>query len=272
MSDGLELSLSEWKTYVTDSNLSLIEKCLKLAQIIEYPNLNIANEVQKINNLGITLKNSIAEAKNTRYRISLLNEFLFETYGFRGETEDYYNPKNNFLNHVVGEKIGIPVTLSILYSELGKHIGLDLKVIGFPSHVIIEAGEELILDPFNKGVQLSMDDLQRILFRNYGEDVELIPEYLNEITTEGILIRILKNLKSSYLESYAYNKSMKCNMMILKIKPNSSDEIRDAGILEEKLLNYERAIEYLNRYLELEPNAEDVDFVLELIRNIRKKS
>ena len=65
MSDGLELSLSEWKAYVTDSNLSLIEKCLKLAQIIEYPNLNITNEVQKINNLGITLKNSIVEAKNT---------------------------------------------------------------------------------------------------------------------------------------------------------------------------------------------------------------
>ena len=89
MSDGLELSLSEWKAYVTDSNLTLIEICLKLAQIIEYPNLNITNEVQKINNLGITLKHSIVEAKSTTYRISLLNEFLFETFGFGGHTEDY---------------------------------------------------------------------------------------------------------------------------------------------------------------------------------------
>ena len=184
--------------------------------------------------------------------------------------EDYYNPKNNFLNHVVEQKTGIPITLAILYSELGKHIELDLKIIGFPSHVIIEGGEELILDPFNRGKRLSVDDLQEILFRNYGEEVELIPEYLNEITTEQILIRILRNLKSSYAESYAYEKSIKCNTMILAISPNSPDEIRDMGIMEGKLLHHKRSIEYLNRYLELEPNAEDVDFILELIKQMRK--
>ena len=272
MNNEFDPVTSEWRSYVDNPKLNLVEKCLKLAQILEYPNLDIEKEVQKISNIGISLKNSIVESKNHTYRISLLNEFLFQTYGFNGNMEDYYNPKNNFLNHVIDEKTGIPITLAILYSELGKHIKLDLKIIGFPSHVIVEGGEELILDPFNGGRQLSVDDLQEILFRNYGDNVELIPEYLNEITTEEILIRILRNLKSSYAESYAYDKSMRCNLMILAISPDSPNEIRDIGFLEEKLLNYKKSIEHLERYLELEPNAEDVDFVLELIRKIREKT
>lgn len=264
--------LSEWSTYVRNPKLNLIEKCLKLAQILEYHNLDIENEVQKINDIGISLKNSIVESKNHTYRISLLNEFLFQTCGFNGNMEDYYNPKNNFLNYVIDEKTGTPITLAILYSELGKHIELDLRIIGFPSHVIVEGGEELMLDPFNKGKQLSTDDLREILLRNYGDDVELVPEYLNEITVEQILIRILRNLKSSYTESYSYEKSIRCNLMILAISPDSPDEIRDIGILEEKLMNYKKSIKYLERYLELDPNAQDVDLILELIRNIREKT
>jgi regulator of sirC expression with transglutaminase-like and TPR domain len=264
--------LSEWSTYVRNPKLNLIEKCLKLAQILEYHNLDIENEVQKINDIGISLRNSIVESKNHTYRISLLNEFLFQTCGFNGNMEDYYNPKNNFLNYVIDEKTGTPITLAILYSELGKHIELDLRIIGFPSHVIVEGGEELMLDPFNKGKQLSTDDLREILLRNYGDDVELVPEYLNEITVEQILIRILRNLKSSYTESYSYEKSIRCNLMILAISPDSPDEIRDIGILEEKLMNYKKSIKYLERYLELDPNAQDVDLILELIRNIREKT
>jgi len=272
MSNELDPFIAEWKSYFTNPKLNLIEKCLKLAQILEYSNLNIEKEVEKINNLAISLKHCIVESKNQTYKISLLNEFIFQTCGFRGDVEDYYNPKNNFLNYVIDKKMGIPITLAILYSELGKSIGLDLRIIGFPSHIIIEGGEELILDPFNKGKQLSVNDLQELLFRNYGEGVELIPEYLNEITTEQILVRILRNLKSSYNESYAYDKSMRCNLMILAIRPDSPDEIRDIGLLEERMRNYKKSIEFLNRYLELEPNAEDADFVLELIRKIREKN
>ena len=119
--------------------------------------------------------------------------------------------------------------------------------------------------------KFSENDLQEILYRNYGENIDLLPEYLTAITTEQILIRILRNLKSSYTESYSYEKAIFCNKMILSIIPESTEEIRDNGILEEKMSHYEKAVKYLNRYLELEPNAEDVDFVLELIRKIREK-
>ena len=98
MSNDYDPFISEWKSYVTNPKLNLVEKCLKLAQILEYPDLEIEEEVQKINNIGLALKNTVVESKNHTYKISLLNEFLFQKCGFSGDMEDYYNPKNNFLN------------------------------------------------------------------------------------------------------------------------------------------------------------------------------
>ena len=267
-----EISLvSEWSSFVNSEKYNLIEKCLKLAQILEYPELEISKEIEKIKELGIDFRNKIVEIKNPTHVISLLNEFLFDVEEFQGDLEDYYNPKNNFLNYILEEKSGIPITLCILYAEIAKYTNLDLKIVGFPSHVIVKYKEEMILDPFNRGRLLQLDDLQEILYQNYGDSVEFEAEYLNQISDEKIIIRMLRNLKNSYTDSFAYEMASTCNKMILVILPDSPDEIRDMGILEEKLHNYENAIKFLNKYLEMEPNAEDVDFVLELIREIRDK-
>ena len=268
-----EVSLvSEWNAFVNSEKYNLIEKCLKLAQILEYPELDISKEVEKIKELGLMFRNRITELKNPTYVISLLNEFLFESEEFQGDLDDYYNPKNNFLNYILEKKSGIPITLCILYTEIAKYANLDLKIVGFPSHVIVKYEEEMILDPFNRGRLLELEDLQEILYQNYGDNVEFEAEYLNQISDKKIMIRMLRNLKNSYTDSFAYEMAMTCNQMILGILPNSPDEIRDNGILEEKLQNYDSAIKFLNKYLEIEPNAEDVDFVLELIREIRDKT
>ena len=263
--------VSEWNSFVNSEKYNLIEKCLKLAQILEYPELNISKEIDKIKELGINFKNRITESKNPTYVISLLNEFLFDVEEFQGDLDDYYNPKNNFLSYVLQEKSGIPITLCILYTEIAKYADLDLRIVGFPSHVIVKYKEEIIVDPFNRGRLLELDDLQEILYQNYGDSVEFEAEYLNQISNEKIIIRMLRNLKNSYTDSFAYEMAKICNRMILGIIPESPDEIRDMGILEEKTKNYDDAIKYLNKYLEMEPNAEDVDFVLELIRTTREK-
>ena len=264
--------VSEWNSFVNSEKYNLIEKCLKLAQILEYPELDISKEIDKIKELGLTFRNRITESKNPTYVISLLNEFLFDVEEFQGDLDDYYNPKNNFLSYVLQEKSGIPITLCILYTEIAKYADLDLRIVGFPSHVIVKYEEKMILDPFNRGRLLELEDLQEILYQNYGDSVEFESEYLNQISDKKIVIRMLRNLKNSYTDSFAYEMAMTCNQMILGVAPNSPDEIRDNGILEEKLQNYDSAIESLNKYLEIEPNAEDVDFVLELIREIRDKT
>ena len=264
--------VSEWISFSKNSKHNLIEKSLKLAQILEYPDLNISKYIEKINEIGNSLKLKIKYVKNSTYLISMLNEHVFEKYGFQGDDEDYYDPRNNFLNAVIDKKTGIPITLSIIYSEVAKYIGLDLRIVGFPGHVVVKYEEEMIIDPFYRGRLLTINDLEEILYRNFGDGVEFIPEYLNTATTDQILTRLLRNLKNAYTQSYAYDKAMRCTDMILGIRPESPEEIRDKGILEERLLHYNEALPLLNKYLELEPEAEDADFILELIKSVREKT
>ena len=264
--------VSEWVSFSKNSKHNLIEKSLKLAQILEYPDLNISKYIEKINEIGNSLKLKIKYVKNSTYLISMLNEHVFEKYGFQGDDEDYYDPRNNFLNAVIDKKTGIPITLSIIYSEVAKYIGLDLRIVGFPGHVVVKYEEEMIIDPFYSGRLLTINDLEEILYRNFGDGVEFIPEYLNTATTDQILTRLLRNLKNAYIQSYAYDKAMRCTDMILGIRPESPEEIRDKGILEERLLHYNAALPLLNKYLELEPEAEDADFILELIKSVREKT
>ena len=264
--------VSEWTAFSKNSNYNLIEKCLKLAQILEYHDLDISKYIKKINEIGNSLSLKINEIKNPTYLISMLNEYLFDELGFRGAEEDYYDPGNSFLNVVFDKKTGIQITLSIIYAEIAKNIGLDLQIVGFPGHVIVKYKNEIILDPFYRGRLLTIDNLEEILDRNFGDGVEFIPEYLNEATTEQLLTRLLRNLKNAYTQSYAYDKAMKCTDMILGMQPESPEEIRDKGILEERLLRYDKALPLLNKYLELQPEADDADFILELIKSVREKS
>lgn len=264
--------VAEWFSFVKNPNFNLVEKCLKFAQILEYPDLEIEKYIEKITKMGMSLKESVSDVKNPTYLISMLNEHLFENLGYSGDDDDYYNPKNNFLNEVIDKKTGLPITISILYAEVAKFIGLDLKIVGFPSHILVKYNEEMILDPFYDGRLLDIDDLQEILDTNYGGELEFKPEFLDEITSEQILVRLTRNLKNSYVQSFVYDKALRCVNMVLAIEPESPDDIRDKGILEERLLNYDSALKYLNKYLEINPNAEDVDFILELIRSIKTKN
>jgi regulator of sirC expression with transglutaminase-like and TPR domain len=202
----------------------------------------------------------------------MLNEYMFDILEFEGDNDDYYNPQNNFLNVVIDKRSGIPITLSIIYIEVAKAIGLELKPVGFPGHFLVKYSEELILDPFNRGSLLDIEDLQDILDATFGEGVEFEPEYLNDIEPEKMLIRILRNLKGSYTESFNYEKAMHCINMILGLEPDSPEEIRDKGIIQLRLLQKEPALTYLNKYLELAPEADDADDILEMIKSIKEKS
>ena len=272
MSQDFDPFVAELVSYVSDPGHSLVEKCLKLAQVFGYPDLSITEYVDKLNSMGKTLRNIISDVKNATYLISILNEYMFNTLGFSGNDDDYYNPDNNFLNVVIDKKIGIPITLSIIYIELARHIGLDLRPVGFPSHFLVKHAEEMIIDPFGGGRVLTNDDLQEILTRSYGGEVEFVPQFLDEIEPEKIFIRITRNLKNSFTESFNYEMAMRCINFILSIEPNAAEEVRDKGILEARLLHYDLALELLNKYLELSPEADDVDGVLDLIKSIKERT
>ena len=272
MKENHDLQVTEFVKFTKNPDINLVEKCLKLAQLLEYPDLDVSEYIKKITILGNSLKEIVNDAKNPTYLISILNEYMFEKLGFKGNLEDYYNPNNNFLNKVIDNKVGIPISISILYVELAKFIGLDLRIVGFPGHILVKYNEELILDPFYGGRLLSVDDLQELLDRSYGGEIEFQPDFLNEVTIEKIIVRIVRNLKNSYSQSFAYEKALQCVNMILSLEPDSPEDVRDKGVLEERMLNSDLALQYLNKYLEMNPNGEDVDFILELIRSIKTKN
>ena len=243
MSEKFDPFVAEWFSFVKNPNFNLVEKCLKFAQLLEYPDLVIEDYIKKINHIGLSLKESINDVKNPTYLISMLNEHLFENLGFSGDDDDYFNPKNNFLNEVIDKKSGLPITISILYVEIAKFVGLDLKIVGFPGHILVKYNEEMILDPFYDGHLLDIDDLQEILDTNFDGQLEFRPEFLDEIGTEQILVRMTRNLKNSYIQSFVYEKALQCVNMVLSIEPESYEDIRDKGILEERLQNSECSIE-----------------------------
>ena len=270
MSEKFDPLVAEWISFVKNPNFNLIEKCLKFSQLIEYPELQVDEYIKKIHRMGMSLKESISDVKNPTYLISMLNEHLFENLGYSGDDDDYYNPKNNFLNEVIDKKTGLPITISILYVEIAKFVGLDLKIVGFPGHVLVKYNEEMILDPFSAGLFFSLSSFPSLFSFNFWFDLEFKPEFLDEVKAEQILIRMVRNLKNSYIQSFVYDKALRCVDMVLSIEPESPEDIRDKGILEQRLLNSEKALKYLNKYLEINPNAEDVDFILELIRSMKK--
>ncbi len=130
----------------------------------------------------------------------------------------------------------------------------------------------MILDPFYDGNLLDLDDLQGILDTTFDGQLKFQSEFLDEIESEQILVRMTRNLKNSYVQSFAYDKALRCTNMVLAVEPESPEDVRDKGILEERLLNSETALKYLNKYLEINPNAEDIDFILEMIRSIKAKN
>ncbi len=264
--------VEEWIAYAKNSAYSLVEKCLKLAQTLEFPDLVLAQYIEKLDSMGRGLRDSISEVKNPTYLVSMLNEYMFETLGFEGNRDDYYNPRNNFLNALIDTRKGIPITLSIIYIHLGRYIGLNLRPVGFPGHFLVKYSDEMILDPFNRGALLDIEDLEAILGNIYGDGIQFSHEYLNEIEPEKILIRIARNLKNSYMQSFNYKSAMHCINMVLGLAPDEPEEIRDKGIVQSRLLQNDLALRSLERYLELAPEADDVDYVLELIRNIKEKS
>lgn len=163
----------------------------------EYPRLDPAPYLDRLDALAATFTERIAGEALPKRQIALLNELLFGEEGFRGNGGNYYDPRNSYLNEVLERRLGIPITLSLVYVEVGRRAGLPLHGIGLPSHFVVGyAG--LIIDPFNCGQLLSPADCQELLRRAFGTSVELQPGHLTPTPPRQLLARLITNLKVAY--------------------------------------------------------------------------
>ncbi len=254
------------------------EYALHIARIIDYPNLSIDLYMKQIEEIGEELKQRIKNPKDMRPTciIEKFNEFFFDDIKFHPNINDYYNPINNYLNIVLGKKIGIPITLSIIYIHLTSFLNFELQPVNFPSHFLVkytldkDLNEYIIIDPFNKG--RIMDDyiLQDLLNKvNPKLKVSISNSLLEKASPSQILIRILNNLKNGYVEMDDIEKIEIINEMILSLDRFNPEAIRDSGIILYRNKNFKQSLKRFYKYIELNPEAEDIDKILELIRQIR---
>ena len=233
-----------------------------------YTHLDIEVYLQRLNQMAEELQSQIGGEADTSEQIHHLNRYLFEAQGFAGSSqENYYDARNSYLNDVLERKIGIPITLSIVYMEIGKRVGLPLVGVGFPGHFIVKHRNlEAVIDPFEGGQILSDEDLTERLTQIFREPVSMHPRFLQAVTNKEILARMLRNLRQIHFREEAYEKAVRTAEQITWLAPESAQDHRDLGYLYYQVEAYGKSLASFNTYLRLSDDPPDRE---EISRNIR---
>jgi regulator of sirC expression with transglutaminase-like and TPR domain len=200
-------------------------------------------------------------------RIEQLNRFLFDELGFAGNTQEYFDPQNSFLHSVMDRRMGIPITLSILYIELGRRLGLPLQGVSFPGHFLVilpVSHGAVVLDPFSEGASLEMHDLERLLSQAEPHrhwEADQIRRLLEPADLRDILVRMLRNLKAVYWQAKDLPNGIWVQNMLLAIDSGLAEERRDRGILHEQMGQFQAALQDFADYLREVPDAVDAELI-----------
>ena len=233
-----------------------------------YADLDIEMYLQRLNQMAEELQSQIGNAADTSDQINHLNRYLFEEQGFAGSSQEhYYDARNSYLNEVLERKTGIPITLSIVYMEIGKRIGLPLVGVGFPGHFIVKHRDlEAVIDPFERGQILSDEDLSERLTRIFRESMPIHPRFLQAVTNKEILARMLRNLRQIHFRKEEHEKAVNVGEQITWLAPRSAQDYRDLGYLYYQVNAYGKSLAAFNTYLRLSDDPPDRE---EISRNIR---
>jgi regulator of sirC expression with transglutaminase-like and TPR domain len=240
----------------------------------DYPDLDIDGYLARIDQLAADAQARLGSEADVYRTIAVLNNVLFREHGFRGNRENYFDPRNSFLNEVLDRRTGIPISLSVLYMEVAQKIALPLQGVGFPGHFLVKytgVNEEIVIDPFNQGEIQSRKNLQTMLNRLYGGKVNFDPDFLAAVTNKQILRRMLNNLELIYLRQNELTKGLSIVERLLVLDPGSAEDIRDRGIIYLRLECFKQALEDLQRYLTLAPQAEDAAAIHEQITALTRQ-
>jgi regulator of sirC expression with transglutaminase-like and TPR domain len=254
-----------------DARIDLARACLLIAQDA-YPDLDVERYIGEIERMATRLRARLAPTAAGEDRVVALNQFLYEELGYWGNTEDYYDPRNSYLNEVIDRRTGIPITMSILYMELGRRIGLPVEGVSFPGHFLVRVrlrGGVLVLDPFSGGAPQSEDELRnrvkRVIPDGVADDLpasELpLDQFLEPASNRQILSRLLRNLKGIYREANKPECMLDVLNRMLLVTPDASAELRDRGYVYQRLECYRAAFKDLTDYAEREPDAPDLEEV-----------
>lgn len=251
-----------------EEDLNLAEAALLIAST-EYPTLDIARYLARFDRMADTIDRRLNGPSSPGRIILELNRFLFDEEGFVGNIQDYFDPRNSFLNAVMERKLGIPISLSVIYLEVGQRLGLPLVGVSFPGHFLVKlsvrAGD-VVLDPFLGGQSLTPEDLEQrlssVLPLHQASRID-VPSLLGPAGKKEILLRMLRNLKAIYATARDPQRALDIVRKSLIIDPDQPYEVRDRGYLYEGLSCFRAAVLDYDRYLDMLPHADDAEAVRE---------
>ncbi len=265
-------AIREFADYVArpPEQIRLDEAALLLART-EYPSLDIAKQLARLDALAARAECDPSLSPDAN--IANLNQLLFEAEHFAGNEDEYDDPRNSYLNEVLDRKLGIPITLSLVYQEVARRRGLPIVGVGFPGHFLakyVTPAGEILLDPYHRGVIVSLQECEEKLKAQFGEDAEFRPLYLATASNKQILSRMLTNLKGSYFRRKEFAQVLTMIEMAVVIDPSSRQEVHDRAMIYFLLRRYSEALTdfqtYLNRSSADDPQARDVKTMIHRIQ------
>jgi regulator of sirC expression with transglutaminase-like and TPR domain len=243
--------------------LELLEACFWVAAE-EYPDLDVQEGVRRVHLLSGEGARRVHLLKNPFARLDGVQTYLYDELGFRGNEEEYDDPRNSFMNEVLDRKLGIPLTLSILFMEVARAAGFETRGVGLPGHFVIRLefeGRSLLVDPYHRGRVITREDCVHLVSRTTGRPSLFRREQLEGIDERATLARMLLNLKHLYLKREDHVRALSAVERLLLINPEDPTEIRDRGFLNAQLGRPDEAVADLESYLEAAPAAPDADSV-----------
>lgn len=271
------MSIRSRKTFhqlvtLPDAAVPLAEAALIMA-CEEYPQLELRPYIDMLDRIADAAQEEIRPSDGPMTVVEKINSVLFEAFGFRGNTEDYYDPRNSFFNDVLDRRLGIPITLSTLYIEVARRLNFPIAGVGMPGHFIVkyfDHREEFFIDPYSNGQILSRDDCRDRIHARYGDALEFHDRLLGRVTNRQILWRMLNNLKDIYLKGHAIDKCLSIVDMMLMVDSEDLVQFRDRGLLRLQLRQFEGAGRDLEHYLQHSPNAEDREEIQNRVKELKR--
>lgn len=247
------------------AEVDIAEVALLLAQD-EFPELDIEATLSELSSMAHEVKRYLRG--NLQARAHGLCRYLFHEMGFRGNTKDYYNPANSYLNLVLERRTGIPITLSALTMAIGNRAGLQVYGVGLPGHFIVKVvtpGQEVLIDPFHGGRILNYEDCENLVQQVTGMPFEASTLSLGAIPVGWMFLRMLANLKGIYLGAEDYSRAIRVMRRMLQLQPEDTTLQRDLGVAWMRVGEAGKAIDPLRFYLQQASEANDVDIIRKLL-------
>jgi regulator of sirC expression with transglutaminase-like and TPR domain len=246
--------------------LDLAELALLLAQD-EYPQLDVEAYLNEVAGMAHDARAFLHGGLHSQVRG--LCRYLFHDMGFRGNANDYYSPRNSYLNEVLDRRTGIPLTLSTVAIAVAGRAGLEVVGIGLPGHFIAKAvrgTEEVLFDPYHGGRILTPGQCEVLVEQLTGEPFTITPELLQAMPLGRILLRLLTNLKGAHLRQGDFPRTVRVIERLRQLQPEDLQQQRDLGAVLVQMGSAGRAIPHLRAYLEGSPDADDAAVVRQVLR------